>query len=1633
MDGDASFTKNRGYNGAGVYVEGTFNMSAGQIGGNDFDSANYTSVTGAGVSVAADDSGAYGTFNMSGGTISYNHALNRAGGVCVEKSGNGNFKGVINMTGGTISNNRAGSETYGGDGGGILICGDFNISGTALIPFGITTNSGTETGLGRNDVFLFYEDCTVGVSGAFSNDAPETVATITPKKWTRGATVISRSGSLSELNSTIISKFKTIDEDFTVDMKGTGSTATGIIQAPIYVASTSTDSTRIGNPGVTSGARGTRAKPYASIEAAVAACTDSSLDFTIQVDGTLKGAQKIISTVSKPINAKSITLTKRIGSTGSAIICGKDGDTNNRALEISAASNDFEVTITDIKITEGNYNGNGGGILLSKGTLKLGSGVQVTGNQGNYGGGIWTGPGTNLFIYDDAIIGDTVETPAENSTNDTSKYANRAQYNGGGIFTNGNVYIGYSGFNASNQLISSTMTNGGVRRNLCNANGGGGIYIGKDSAEGSVAGKVQIGSGNVSYNTCLNSGGGIYVQEGTVNLNAAKLHSNKAIGTNSHGGAIFLYANGCGGSITGNSVLTQNTAGGLGGAVCISYGTSFTMTAGTIGDKDDSDKANVSSQKGGAIYNSGTLTIQGNAYIPYGGSENHNDVCLYGSNSQTRTITLKDSLTKHSSEDPIVIVPYEWKRGKQVLSKQSPLTEITAELAGKIKTVDSDFTVGLKTGDTSAAYIDAPIYVSDTTVDTADQRGTSTKPYSTIQSAITNAVDANHTTVTVKGTVSTGQEITSYPSGITAIELTGYKAPGNTTSTAKLEGTSSIETSMLRFSVSSATLTITDLTITKGNAKGDNAASYGGGIYIGAGNVKLGNGVVITKNIAKNFGGGVYVENGANLFMYGTALIGESASTSTAVATSTSNCGNYAYGGGGVYNNGNVYLGYTTTTDSTSNPLNDNYGIRRNYANSSTQYGGEGGGYYSASYGKLYMASGKIALNASLHSGGGISARGQVSITGGSVEGNNAGTNGGGIYAYTTDGVTLSNATIKANTASKGGAVYVESMPFKIGKDAYIPGGADKKNDVYLPSGKYATLIEAPKFENGSGYSEKIVLNPENLTWGTQVLSGYSYISDNYNKFVGPGEENPSDWAVVPKGTETSMIGVMNGTVYVASSDTTSDQVLCKVKGNDTNGDGTRSKPYATIAKALTKAWDTTKTTTLTIRIDGEIKGAQTISGTFNAKCIYISSCRLSVSPYTRSGVLNGNFSSGTPGTTLTINTTTPVIVQEVKITGGYNTNGNGGGVAINGNSKVHLGYLTKITGNYARNGGGVSIASNATSIISDHATIGYYPEGDNPSAVTSSSTLAEGINKASLWGGGIYNEGTTYIGYSYNSSTDQISDPWDDYWANIMCNYAASLGGGIYTKGKLYITDEDTSIKWNGAGSGGGICVDVSDEAKRLILRAGNIASNSASNQGGGIFVNNNCYIKTESSGHEIFINGNSAQKGGGIYVASNGEFRVDSDTGGFYVYNNEATDKGGGVYAAGTFYFYQGWIGQNNSNQTKANTAPTGKGIYVSNTSLFVMKEGPNAHVDVANDIFLQVGAYIGIDWSSSSVFSEDPPPGIITPADYNQATSGNWKLVKDTDQTQYSASLVRFKVTPNGTTQYKVANEGWLQTVH
>lgn len=829
------------------------------------------------------------------------------------------------------------------------------------------------------------------------------------------------------------------------------------------------------------GNSGTIMHPLPTLQEALAKCINSSKNYTIIIDGTLNGTSSTdTTTIGSSIRAASLTIT---GSTSSAEII-RYSDTmssareNGSVITINASDNNFPVTITNLKLSNG-YGVKGGGIYLIKGQLTLGDGVKICGNKATNGGGVYVESNGSLYMKGSSLIGYDVTTnqrPLDNTLGTTSeKAANIASENGGGIYNNeGNVYIGCNDTGATTGYALSEGY--GIRQNSVSG-GGGGIY--------STGGNLIVASGVVSFNTGFNnSGGAIYCKSyNTCKILGGIIEGNKAL----DGGAISIYSlnttayisnvtvknnssDECGGALclsgstivqisgdttsftgnnaningdsdlgggfayvpTGNTLnitsgnITGNSAGGgQGGAIFIDGGT-VTMSGGTIGGDGVQNTVN-NSGIGGAIYQEGTFTISGTASIA-SGSEHINDV--YVTSGHPITIgTFSDTVFKAT------ITPYDWKRdgSVQVLSASAALSNDVLQLFG---ITDSDFKVIAKSGETTKGVIDATdIVVASTAADdttrvsdsypglTSGARGTKLKPYASIAAAM-ELLDANHNTIKINGTLTERQTVGT-TSGITKLIIQGMNT------------SSGINANLSNPTSNGSALTINctvpvdlkNLIIQKGNT-----LTSGGGIYAAPlsgttyATITLLNNVVIQQNHADGKGGGIYTKGVLNIQGSGVSI------------QSNTTDGN----GGGVY--ACKYVTMSNGTISSNEALN-------------------GGGVYTED---SMVVSGTNCLissntaNATIagNGGGGVYAKTGFSMTGGSFSGNKAlSANGGGVNCEAgLISITGSSLFYSSNKANYGGSIYVAER-MEIGGGVNITPYVIGQGDICFDDGATLTIV----------------------------------------------------------------------------------------------------------------------------------------------------------------------------------------------------------------------------------------------------------------------------------------------------------------------------------------------------------------------------------------------------------------------------------------------------------------------------------------------------------------------------------------------------------------------------------------------
>lgn len=273
-----------------------------------------------------------------------------------------------------------------------------------------------------------------------------------------------------------------------------------------------------------------------------------------------------------------------------------------------------------------------------------------------------------------------------------------------------------------------------------------------------------------------------------------------------------------------------------------------------------------------------------------------------------------------------------------------------------------------------------------------------------------------------------------------------------------------------------ATFEMTGGSIINNNCKSSSDVA-GGGLYNAKSSSKfIMSGGIINQNIVNctntasssshGYGGGVY--NAGYMFMYGSAVIGNKAASSLATS---SDYGNYAREGGGIYNDNNsasskvgkLYIGYEPSSDGTS-PVKAELtgGIYQNYADTLTSQTNGGGAISSAN--SVQIASGTIAYNATSRFGGAIYSSNSFEITGGTIRDNDASVSGGAIYMAANSSYIL----------TLGGSFEIP----------YISGG----NDIFL-AGSSATYHASIQISDSLDGSFEAMLTPDFYAEGVQYIS----------------------------------------------------------------------------------------------------------------------------------------------------------------------------------------------------------------------------------------------------------------------------------------------------------------------------------------------------------------------------------------------------------------------------------------------------------------------------------------------------------------------------------------------------------------
>ena len=504
------------------------------------------------------------------------------------------------------------------------------------------------------------------------------------------------------------------------------------------------------------------------------------------------------------------------------------------------------------------------------------------------------------------------------------------------------------------------------------------------------------------------------------------------------------------------------------------------------------------------------------------------------------------------------------------------------------------------------------------------------------------------------------------------------------------------------------------VSITNGTVSGNQAGAEGGGLWNGSGTMTI-LGTVINNNTASgaeatNGGGGIYNLSGTVAINTGTEI--------------TNNTADGAAGsGGGILNDvgGTLTINNANITGNTSNRagggIEDNSGAAGSVTltsvtlndNTTNNAPGNGGGLHVTGAGTVNITGGTVNANEAGAEGGGLwNGTGTMSIDGTVIDGNTAGGNdatngGGGIYNLNAGTVTIINATISNNvadgTAGSGGGILND-----VGSQLTITDTEISGNTAVRAGGG---------IEDNSGTST-IVLNNVDLTGNS--VSGPPGNGGGLH-ITGGGS------ATLNGGTVTGNTAVQGGGLWNATGTLTVNGVT--VSGN-----------FAT--------------------------GAATTDG--------------------GAGIYNN-------GGTLAVNNST---ISANSATGLF---GRGGGIHVNGGTATLL--LSTISGNSSvTNGGGIynngTLTVNANTITLNNAIIsggGIYNNADNGASLK--NTIVAG-NTAVLSGRDVFSDAGSITSNGFNlvgvSDTDDFTAVDSDITGTVLNPVNAGLlpladnGGDTFT-----------------------------------------------------------------------------------------------------------------------------------------------------------------------------------------------------------------------------------------------------------
>ncbi len=655
-----------------------------------------------------------------------------------------------------------------------------------------------------------------------------------------------------------------------------------------------------------------------------------------------------------------------------------------------------------------------------------------------------------------------------------------------------------------------------------------------------------------------------------------------------------------------------------------------------------------------------------------------------------------------------------------------------------------------------------------------------------------------------------------------------------------------------------ATVQISDMTITGGNVDTEGVSPYGGAPY-GGGIYNGGALTVINSNFTNNtaaIGGGIYnfgtatVTNsnftnnsatliGGGIYNFGTVTVNNSAFTDNSVTDH----------GGGIFNKGTATVNNCTFAGNTGNTA-----------------GSVGGGIENEGT-LLTVNNSTFTGNATPYGGGGIYNATTATVTN-STFNTNSSSNGGGIFNnYGT--LMVTNSTFNNNSASSGGGVSNAVGTLTLNNTIVAGNVAPTNPDL---SGAYTgsnnliggNPLLGPLANNG-GPTQTMVPLPGSpaIDAGSVALA----VDANGNPLLydqrGPG-----------------FLRVIDGTVDIGAVEAQKLDLVVNTLADDPSGP---TPGYITLRDAITLS-DSIPTTAanpyvITFSVTSTIDLTSALPDLDN---------NIDLDGPGASDLTVQRDPGATPFSVFRVDSGVTVSLSGMTISGGN---------AVDGGGLDNSGTLTvsgsTFTGNVAADGSSASfgggLANFGTAMVTDSTFIGNSAGSGNPSG------FGSGLYGNYGYGGGLYNAGTlTVTDSTFHSNSAGIGS---------IDNLDYGIGGGLANFGTATVTDSTFSNNSSSFGFGGGVynggTATVADSTF-----TGNFAAAGNDGYGGGLYnagtvtVSNSTFVSNFADpGDNIGTGGAANSYGYGGGIANYWTATVTNCT-----FINNSAGNGGGLYNAGT-----------------------------------------------------------------------------------------------------------------------------------